>query len=123
MDVGGPLICFIGPLIHCIRESRRGRDVENGAKISLLILHRALYVPVFVVPQEIRTAQTFAAFPVHYRIHLFVAAAFSEAEKVTQDDIVSKVPMFNMLKTRPEDQRHVIAAFELLCQASILCLK
>lgn len=76
-----------------------------------------------VIPQEIRTAQTFAAFPVHYRIHLYVAAAFCEAEKVTQDDIVSKVPMFNILKSRPEDQRHVIAAFELLCQASILRLK
>lgn len=67
--------------------------------------------------QEIRTAQTFAAFPVHYRIHLYVAAAFATVQKVTQDGIASKAAMFSMLKTRAEDQRHIIGAFELLCQA------
>lgn len=66
--------------------------------------------------EEIRTAQTFAAFPVHYRIHLYVAAAFFDADKVTQNDIASKAPMFDMLKGRLEDQRHIVAAFELLCQ-------
>ncbi|CAM9876768.1 unnamed protein product [Ascophyllum nodosum] len=66
--------------------------------------------------EEIRTAQTFAAFPVHYRFHLYVAAAFFDADKVTQDDIKSKSNMFDMLKSRLEDQRHIIAAFELLCQ-------
>ena len=68
--------------------------------------------------QEIRTAQTFAAFPVHYRIHLYVAASFATADKVTQDDIASRAPMFDMLKSRPDDQRHIIGAFELLCQVS-----
>lgn len=68
--------------------------------------------------QEIRTAQTFAAFPVHYRIHLYVAASFATADKVTQADIESRAPMFNMLKSRSDDQRHIIGAFELLCQAS-----
>eukprot|EP00752_Nemacystus_decipiens_P010461 g9320.t1 len=66
--------------------------------------------------EEIRTAQTFAAFPVHYRIHLYVAASFATADKVTQDDIASRAPMFDMLKSRPDDQRHIIGAFELLCQ-------
>lgn len=69
-----------------------------------------------MLTQEIRTAQTFAAFPVHYRIHLFVAAAFATAEKITEQDIASKTPMFNLLKSSPEDQRHIIGAFELLCQ-------
>ncbi|CAM9456249.1 unnamed protein product [Ectocarpus sp. 6 AP-2014] len=68
--------------------------------------------------EEIRTAQTFAAFPVHYRIHLFVAASFATADKVTKDDIESRAAMFDMLKSRPDDQRHIIGAFELLCQAS-----
>ncbi|CAM9803122.1 unnamed protein product [Ectocarpus sp. 8 AP-2014] len=66
--------------------------------------------------EEIRTAQTFAAFPVHYRIHLFVAASFATADKVTKDDIESRAAMFDMLKSRPDDQRHIIGAFELLCQ-------
>eukprot|EP00903_Cladosiphon_okamuranus_P011640 g10948.t1 len=66
--------------------------------------------------EEIRTAQTFAAFPVHYRIHLYVAASFATADKVTQEDIESRAPMFDMLKSRPDDQRHIIGAFELLCQ-------
>ncbi|CAM9260260.1 unnamed protein product [Ectocarpus sp. 4 AP-2014] len=68
--------------------------------------------------EEIRTAQTFAAFPVHYRIHLFVAASFATADKVTKDDIESRAAMFDMLKSRLDDQRHIIGAFELLCQAS-----
>lgn len=71
--------------------------------------------------QEIRTAQTFAAFPVHYRIHLYVAASFATADKVTKDDIDSRAAMFDMLKSRPDDQRHIIGAFELLCQASPAC--
>ncbi|CAM9782803.1 unnamed protein product [Ectocarpus fasciculatus] len=66
--------------------------------------------------EEIRTAQTFAAFPVHYRIHLYVAASFATADKVTKDDIDSRAAMFDMLKSRPDDQRHIIGAFELLCQ-------
>lgn len=70
--------------------------------------------------QEIRTAQTFAAFPVHYRIHLYVAASFATADAVTQEDIASRAPMFDMLKSRPDDQRHIIGAFELLCQASFV---
>lgn len=78
----------------------------------------------FCLAQEIRTAQTFAAFPVHYRIHLYVAAAFATADKVTSDDIASKASMLNMLKSRLDDQRHIIGAFELLCQArfgSVFC--
>lgn len=66
--------------------------------------------------EEIRTAQTFAAFPVHYRIHLYVAAAFATADKVSLDDISSRAAMFSLLKSRPADQRHIIGAFELLCQ-------
>lgn len=65
--------------------------------------------------EEIRTAQTFAAFPVHYRIHLYVAAAFATADKVSLDDISSRAAMFSLLKSRPADQRHIIGAFELLC--------
>ncbi|CAM9584602.1 unnamed protein product [Scytosiphon promiscuus] len=68
--------------------------------------------------EEIRTAQTFAAFPVHYRIHLYVAASFATADKVTKEDIESRAAMFKMLRSRQEDQRHIIGAFELLCQAS-----
>ncbi|CAM9775328.1 unnamed protein product [Pylaiella littoralis] len=69
-----------------------------------------------IIFEEIRTAQTFAAFPVHYRIHLFVAASFATSDKVTQADIESRAAMFDMLKSRPDDQRHIIGAFELLCQ-------
>lgn len=47
-----------------------------------------------------------------------MAASFATADKVTKDDIESRAAMFDMLKSRPDDQRHIIGAFELLCQAS-----
>lgn len=47
-----------------------------------------------------------------------MAASFATADKVTKEDIESRAAMFKMLKSRHEDQRHIIGAFELLCQAS-----
>lgn len=105
------------------------KDQRKSPLPLSLFLHLSLYLPLplplpsplkilSTVSQEIRTAQTFAAFPVHYRIHLYVAASFATADKITAQDISSKAAMLDLLKSRSEDQRHIIGAFELLCMVS-----
>jgi translation initiation factor 5 len=65
--------------------------------------------------EELRTAQTFSAFPIHYRLHLLVAALYDAQSTVTQADIASRAPLFELLQHSVSDQRHTIGAFELLC--------
>ncbi|CAM9394350.1 unnamed protein product [Choristocarpus tenellus] len=91
--------------------------------VAAIRRHLADGAPDEMILEEVRTAQTFAAFPPHYRIHLYVAAAFAESDKVTAADIESKTCIFSILKNRVEDQRHIVGAFELLCQVQRPSLK
>ncbi|CAM9709063.1 unnamed protein product [Phaeothamnion confervicola] len=68
--------------------------------------------------EEIRTAQTFAAFPVYQRLHIYIAARFVGAAAITQPDIGEIAPVLRLIRpgiSLRDDQRHLIGAFELLC--------
>ncbi|CAM9830281.1 unnamed protein product [Chrysoparadoxa australica] len=79
--------------------------------------------PANVLLEELRTAQTFSAFPLHYRIHLYVAAVMEGSTTVTVEQVKSISPVFRQLRQGPKDERHLLGGFELLCVKRAPALK
>jgi len=94
-------------------------EVDDAGAFDNCVSSISRYIADGVSPEdlieELRTAQTFSAFPIQYRIHLYVASAFQGKSSLAENDVKECGPVLKLLSKDIENQRHIIGAFELLC--------